>query len=167
MPTGDNMLEEKIIEWEKNNLVDDNVIEDMNVKILDLMCMFSDNKLEDQFEKIMTKLFYYESDKYLLLQDISEWKKAFKRVQISKYILDTPDFSDKFKSIIKDIKLRDLKRVASTIIPNEKSVTKNSKSLYKRTIACNSEKQEIICSLNNIISSYEKVNAPVLKLSRH
>ena len=167
MPTGDNMLEEKIIEWEKNNLIDDNVIEDMSVKILELMCISNNDKLENEFEKIMARLFYYESDKDLLLQDISEWKKAFKRVQISKYILDTPDFSDKFKSIIKDIKLRDLKRVASTIIINEKSVIKNSKSLYKRTLKCDEEKEMIINSLDFIIVSYNKVNNQVLVLNRH
>lgn len=164
---GDLMLEEKIIEWERNNSGDDYFVEDINVRILDLMCTVDDKKLEKEFEMIMTRLYFFENDKKLLLNDIMEWKKLFKKVQISKLILGTDDFSDEFKAAIKDVNLRDLKRIACTIIPSEPSVNKQSESLDKRTLECDNERQEIIYSLNNIVSSYETASAPILKLSRH
>ncbi len=164
---GDIMLEEKIIEWEKNNSSDDNFVEDINIKILDLMCTIDNDKLEKEFEKVMNKLYFYEEDRSILLLDIADWKKEFKKVQIAKYILNTDNFSDEVKEVIKDINLRDLKRVACTIIPNKNSVDKNSKSLYKRILKSNIIRENIIDSLNKILSSYENASAPVLKLSRH
>jgi hypothetical protein len=161
------MLEEKIIEWEKKNLIEDNLIEDMNVKILDFMCVITDHKLEDDFDKVMTKLFYYEEDKNLLLKDINVWKKEFLKVKVSRFILDTPDFSDRFKEVMKEVKLRDLKRVAVTLIPNEDNVKTQSKSLYKRTLECDEEKKDIIKSLNSITASYDKITTPILILNRH
>lgn len=161
------MLEEKIIEWEIKNTSEDNFVEDINVKILNFMCTIDNDKLENEFEKIMNNLYFYEEDKSILLQDIADWKKEFKKVQIAKYILDTNNFSDNFKNVIKDVKLRDLKRVASTLTLNELSVKKNSKSLYRRTLKSDLVRENIIDSLNNILLSYTKINNPILILNRH